>query len=117
MGSDYLCVTDSINRTLTTINMAKKEINTDGIAIEVLYDNIKRVVDKARGQAYHAANFAMVESYWQIGKLIVEEEQQGEHRAEYGKKIIKQLAQRLMKSSGRGFNERNLWYMKQFYQT
>lgn len=58
--------------------MARKGIDRDVIAIEALYDNIKRVVDIGRSQAYRAANFAMVECYWQIGKLIVEEEQNGE---------------------------------------
>ena len=96
--------------------MAKKEINIAKTSIEALYDNVKRVIEMGRGRAYRAANFAMVESYWYIGKLIVEEEQDGEHRAEYGKEVVKQLAHRLGSSLGQGFNERNLWYMKQFYQ-
>lgn len=86
------------------------------MSIDALYYNVKRIVEMARDRAYRAANFAMVESYWQVGKLIVEEEQQGEHRAEYGKKVVKQLGHRLVSSLERGFNERNLWDMKQFYQ-
>ncbi|MFQ5901759.1 MAG: DUF1016 N-terminal domain-containing protein [Thermodesulfobacteriota bacterium] len=52
-----------------------------------------------------------------IGRLIVEEEQRGETRAEYDKYLIKELSVKLTQDYGRGFNERNLWYMKDFYLT
>lgn len=57
----------------------------------------------------------MVEAYWLIGKRIVEEEQKGEARAEYGKRVIKALAQVLAQELGAGFNETNLKYFRQFY--
>jgi len=69
------------------------------------------------GYVYRAANFAMVQAYWYIGESIIEEEQSGKQRAEYGEEVIKQLSERLTKLYGKGFNERNLWYMKKFYQT
>jgi predicted nuclease of restriction endonuclease-like (RecB) superfamily len=59
----------------------------------------------------------MVKSYWLIGKLIIEEEQQGKERANYGEEIITQLSERLTQSYGKGFNRSNLWYMRQFYGT
>lgn len=57
----------------------------------------------------------MVQAYWHIGRIIVEEEQHGEGRAEYGKAIIEEFAKRLACEYGKGFNKTNLWYMRQFY--
>jgi len=57
----------------------------------------------------------MVQAYWNVGRLIVEEEQAGKERAEYGQELVKQLAEKLT-DYGNNFSERNLWYMKQFYQ-
>lgn len=84
--------------------------------IENLYKEVKSVIEDSRNSAYRAVNFAMVQAYWSIGKLIVEEEQKGEERAEYGSELVEQLSQRLT-DYGNNFNKRNLWYMKQFYQT
>lgn len=80
-----------------------------------LYHNIRQIVSTARKNAYRAVNFAMVEAYWNIGKLIVEEEQKGEKRAEYGKYLIKDLSQRLTKEFGKGFSVANLRNFRQFY--
>ena len=81
------------------------------------YLSIKEVIERARNTAYRAVNFAMVQAYWSIGRVIVEDEQKGEKRAEYGKALIKDLSKRLTKDYGIGFNERNLWHMKDFYLT
>lgn len=83
--------------------------------VSFAYENIKQILEKARNTAYRAVNFAMVQAYWQIGKVIVEEEQKGKERAEYGKFLIKELSQRLTKEYQKGFIERNLWYMRDFY--
>lgn len=83
--------------------------------IETLYSNIKQVIEEARNVVYRTANFAMVQSYWHIGKLIVEEEQNGKERAEYGKELIEKLSDKLSAEYGKGFNQSNLWYMRQFY--
>ena len=61
-------------------------------------------------------NFAMVESYWLIGQQIVEHEQHGEARADYGKGLLKELAARLTIDFGKGFDESNLRYMRLFYR-
>ena len=95
--------------------MAKKK--TLAASTGTLYENVKQIIEEARDNAYRAANSAMVQAYWHIGKLIIEEEQNGKGRAGYGEGIIKRLSGRLTKSYGKGFDERNLWYMKQFYQT
>ena len=57
----------------------------------------------------------MVRAYWHIGRVIVEEEQKGKERAEYGKQVLKQLSQKLTKKHGRGFDESNLRHMRNFY--
>lgn len=80
------------------------------------YNGIKAVLTDARTNAYRAINFAMVEAYWRIGQLIVEEEQQGKSRAEYGAGLLKYLAQRLTEDFGKGYNETSLKYMRLVYQ-
>ncbi|MBR4666840.1 MAG: DUF1016 family protein [Lentisphaeria bacterium] len=80
-----------------------------------LYGAICQVLETARHHAYKAINFAMVQAYWKIGRLIVEDEQQGEHRAEYGKKVLEELAERLTADFGKGFDARELRRMRQFY--
>jgi predicted nuclease of restriction endonuclease-like (RecB) superfamily len=63
-----------------------------------------------------AVNTAMVETYWHIGQLIVEDEQKGENRAEYGKLQIEGISQTLTLEFGKGYSIQNLWNMRQFYQ-
>lgn len=64
---------------------------------------------------YVRVNVVIIESYWNIGKEIVEEEQRGENRAEYGKFVVQSISERLTKEYGKGYSKQNLWYMKQFY--
>ncbi|MBO4302985.1 MAG: DUF1016 family protein [Lentisphaeria bacterium] len=80
-----------------------------------LYCAIRQVLQSARQTAYKAVNFAMVQAYWQIGRLIVEDEQNGKARAEYGKKVLEDLAERLTAEFGKGFTVTNLKYMRSFY--
>lgn len=81
----------------------------------LLVNDIKRILSEARTQAYSAVNTAMVQAYWLIGKRIVEEEQRGEERAAYGKEIIKTLSKELTLEFGRGYSERSLREIRQFY--
>lgn len=80
------------------------------------YKEIKRILETARQKAYSAANFAMVDAYWNIGRHIVER-QGGDARAEYGVGLIKELSKQLTKDFGRGFTVANLKNMRQFYLT
>jgi hypothetical protein len=82
---------------------------------EPLYQEIRAVLESARAGAYRAVNAAMVQAYWQVGRLIVEHEQKGRRRAGYGEAVIATLAERLTRDLGRGFDERNLWYMRSFH--
>ena len=76
---------------------------------------IKAILTEARLQAYKAINTAMVEAYWKIGQRIVEEEQRGKERAEYGKEIVKNLSKELTEEFGKGFSRRTLWEMRKLY--
>ncbi|MDO8455238.1 MAG: DUF1016 N-terminal domain-containing protein [Sulfurimonas sp.] len=80
-----------------------------------LYLNIKNIFQSARDSAYRQVNFIMVEAYWNIGQQIVQEEQNGKERAEYGSYLIKELSSRLTKDFGKGFTQQNLRNMRQFY--
>jgi len=81
-----------------------------------LYSAVKEILESARSRAYAAVNFAMVEAYWNIGRLIVEK-QGGEERAEYGASLINDLSERLTADFGKGYDESNLRYMRKFYMT
>lgn len=80
-----------------------------------LFDAIKAIISQSRLKVFRAANSALLESYWQIGKLIVEDEQQGKLRATYGKETLKKLSNQLTFEFGKGFDERNLNNMRSFY--
>ena len=80
-----------------------------------LFAEIREVLVTARRTAYKAVNFAMVTAYWNVGRLIVEDEQQGNIRAEYGKAILADLSKRLTDEFGKGFDERELRRIRQFY--
>lgn len=86
------------------------------IEIQKLYDEIKTVLLQARAKAYSAVGSAMVTAYWSIGKLIVEYEQKGDERAEYGKAVLNGVAERLTADFGTGFDYRNLAYMRKFFR-
>ena len=82
-----------------------------------LVTDIQNILHTARTKSYAAVNFAMVEAYWQIGRRIVEEEQQGKGRADYGAQLIKSLSKSLTEEFGRGFSPANLASFRQFYLT
>jgi len=80
-----------------------------------IYQQIREVLVQARSRAWKAVNTEMMACYWQIGQLIIEDEQRGETRAVYGKGLIKELSGRLTDEFGWGFHQRNLWLMRNFY--
>lgn len=77
--------------------------------------DIRNIITTGRDSAYSAASTAMIMTYWNIGKRIVEQEQSGEDRAEYGKHLISALSDELTKEFGKGFSERNLRNFRKFY--
>ena len=101
------------------IKKKKQSINKSKVpakSIDKLYQDIRQIIDQSRVNAYRAVNALMVKTYWEVGRFIFEEEQQGKERANYGSYLIAELSKRLTTSYGKGFDERNLFYMRQFYQ-
>jgi predicted nuclease of restriction endonuclease-like (RecB) superfamily len=80
-----------------------------------LVEPIAQIIEQARGQVRQAVNSAMVHSYWHIGQMIVEHEQQGASRAEYGKQQLQHLSAQLTERLGKGFDATNLRNMRRFY--
>ncbi|MCL4484592.1 MAG: PDDEXK nuclease domain-containing protein [Bacteroidetes bacterium] len=76
---------------------------------------VKEVIENARSQVFRNTNSIALKMYWQIGRLIVEDEQQGKAKAVYGQKVLKQLSLQLTLEFGKGFEERNLNNMRAFY--
>ena len=93
------------------------EMNNMTIVSGNIFDDARKIVETARREAYAAINQTMVSAYWQLGKRIVEEEQNGKNRAEYGKQLLKQLSQSLTEEFGKGFSINQLYYFRQFYLT
>lgn len=81
-----------------------------------LFQSIKTIILQSRERIFRMANSALLESYWNIGKIILEEEQKGKAKAEYGKATLKNLATQLTLEFGKGFDERNLNNMRAFYK-
>ena len=82
-----------------------------------VYNNIKQLMDQARNRVSREVNTILVQTYWEIGRFIVENEQGNIERAEYGKKLIADLSKRLTKEYGKGFSKSNLFNMRNFYLT
>jgi predicted nuclease of restriction endonuclease-like (RecB) superfamily len=102
---------------LPALKTAEKN-RLEGIMAELmdtrLYAEVKSILELARSKAYAAVNFAMVEAYWEIGRVIVEK-QGGESKSEYGRGLVNELSARLTADYGKGFTPTNLKYMRQFY--
>jgi len=88
---------------------------TAPVNIQPLYEQVRLVLDSAQQQVRHTINDVMVQSYWHIGRLIVEDEQGGAARAQYGKQTLQQLSQKLSAEYGKGFSPQSLWSFRQFY--
>ena len=80
-----------------------------------LFIRVSKIIDTARDFIGRTINVGMVGAYWQIGKEIIDDEQKGKTRAEYGKRIIEQLSQRLTEKYGAGWSSSHLWHVRQFY--
>lgn len=89
--------------------------NLPSNTIDKLHKEVSQIITKARDTVYKTANSEMVKAYWEIGEKIVEIDQKGEQRAEFGKGLLKNLSNRLSNEFGKGFSENNLRYIRQFY--
>lgn len=91
--------------------------NDLSVNIDVLLGQLRSLITEARTQAMRTVDVIQVHTCWEIGRHIVEFEQQGQARAVYGARLIPQLSERLMHEFGRGFDASNLRYMRLFYQS
>ena len=87
------------------------------ITLQGFVNDIKQIINTARTNAMRSVDFCRVQMYWTIGQRIVEKEQQGKERADYGTYLIKNLAKEIEPEFGSGFGERQLKFCRQFYNT
>ena len=80
-----------------------------------VYSSIKELMDNARNSVAKEVNNILIQTYWEIGRIIVEDEQGNSDRAEYGKQLVTDLSKRLTKEYGKGFSRSNLQNMRNFY--
>ena len=85
--------------------------------ISDIYNSVRNILENSRKRVIRNVNFEMVNAYWRIGEIIVEEEQQGKARAEYGTFLIKELSKKLTHEFGKGFTTANLKMMRLFYKS
>lgn len=84
--------------------------------MDELLGQLRGLIVQARSQALRAVDVIQVRTCWEVGRHIVEFEQGGADRAEYGTRLLPRLAERLTMEFGKGFDERNLWHMCRFYR-
>ena len=82
-----------------------------------IFGDVSSIIDEARQTAARSVNAIMTAAYWMIGQHIVEFEQGGKERAEYGTALVERLAVDLTERFGRGFSRQNIWQMRLFYQS
>lgn len=80
-----------------------------------VYSNIRKIMLETRQELYQTINTSLIKAYWEIGRTMIEDEQNHADRAEYGKALIKELSKKLTKDFGRGFSKSNLFNMRNFY--
>ena len=80
-----------------------------------LFESVKEIIIQSRGRVFRMVNAVLLETYWNIGKIIVEEEQDGKAKATYGQATLKNLAHQLTLEFGKGFDYTNLTNMRKFY--
>ena len=80
-----------------------------------MIEEIKDVIIRSRNKIAYEVNNTMLLAYWNVGRIIVENEQNGNIKAEYGKQVLKELSKELRKILGSGFSVSNLQYMRRFY--
>src|ERR1035441_415460 len=96
---------------------ASKTIQHKAVDYDSVFSGVVEMLDAARRASARVVNTLMTATYWESGRRIVEHEQAGEKRAEYGEELVRRLAADLTKQYGRGFGFSQLKMMRQFYQT
>lgn len=86
-------------------------------SLHVFFHDVRQIINQARTNAVRSVDYCRVQMYWHIGKRIMEEEQQGKERADYGTYLIRNLAKTIEPEFGSGFGVRQLELCRQFYRT
>ena len=87
------------------------------LRLDKVYHQVREILAAARDRAWQAVNTVMVDAYWEVGRVIVEDEQAGKGRAGYGKRVLEGLAERLQAEFGKGYDPSNLRNMRAFFLT
>ena len=87
----------------------------DASRLDAIYQQVRAVLASARDRAWQAVKTTMVEAYWEVGRIIVEEEQAGKGRADYGRRVLDELSARLTADFGKGYDPSNLRNMRAFF--
>ena len=83
--------------------------------LDALHQQVREILAAARERAWRAVNTAMIGAYWEVGRAIVEEEQSGRAKADYGQRVIDGLSRRLRLEFGKGYDRSNLFHMRAFF--
>ena len=95
--------------------MGQQSRSVKGQSLPTILSEIRCLIETSRHHAAVTANLAMVNLYWNIGRIITQDIQKNEKRAEYGEQLIEEMGRVLAQEYGQGFSARNLWNMKRFY--
>lgn|SRR5574344_12358 len=101
------------------MDVRKEKVEMDNISLMTneMIEQIKQVMGQARANVAKVVNNELITTYWNIGRIIVEHEQESNERAAYGKQTLKELSKVLTEEFGKGFSVSNLQFMRRFYQT
>jgi DUF1016 N-terminal domain len=99
------------------VSMSEQKLGKPDADYAYIRNGIVDLLQTARVASARSVNAVMTATYWEIGRRIVESEMRGEDRADYGEKLVEQLAKDLTQRFGRGFGRANLWQMRGFYRT
>ncbi len=104
-------------KTVKPPSTGSKPVNQAAVdaRLDALYQQVREILASARSRAWQAVDRAMVESYWDVGRVIVDDEQGGTGRADYGKRLLEGLAERLQAEFGKGYDQSNLRNMRAFF--
>ena len=99
------------------VRKEKVEVENNSLMTNEMIEQIKQVMGQARANVAKVVNNELITAYWNIGRIIVEHEQENNERAAYGKQTLKELSKVLTEEFGKGFSVSNLQFMRRFYQT
>ncbi len=99
------------------VEMTEEKLDRPDTEYAHVRNGIVDLLQAARAASARSINAVMTATYWEIWRRVVESEMRGENRADYGEKLVEQLARDLTRRLGRGFGRANLWQMRGFYRT